>query len=142
MLVSVVEIVKGPNGAVASVARLYAIDYETEESRAGGVYGSLSQNTLNFFDGLVNRELSPIIDVLGDQLLNGLEPGIVKGTPQVMNSIAHHEREVIENSDVQSMRESLCTVLRVELNNGSAGFMKSADACFDIANVCVSPVDF
>lgn len=54
-----------PDGGIPSVARLYLVNDECEEVRAGSVYVSLSQCALMFFDGFVDREFGPIVDIGG-----------------------------------------------------------------------------
>jgi hypothetical protein len=142
MFVSIVEIVNGPNGVIPSLARLYVVNHEIEQTPTSGVYVSLFQHTLKFFEGFANGKFSPIIDVSGNQLLNRLQPRIVEGASEVVDSISNHEGEIIENGDIiKSMYQSLCTILRVNLNDSGISLMKRKDASFDVANVYIGPIN-
>jgi hypothetical protein len=67
---------------------------------------------------------------------------IVEGASEVVDSISNHEGEIIENGDIiKSMYQSLCTILRVNLNDSGISLMKRKDASFDVANVYIGPIN-
>ena len=140
MFVSVVETVHGPDGVIPSLARLYLVNHEIEESRTGSVYVSLSKLTLYFFDGFVDGELGAATDVGGHQPLNCLQPRVIESASQIVNSIANQKSQVIKSGVLQNMFQSLCVELRVILDMNSCTVLKTGNSPFDIANVYIGPV--
>jgi hypothetical protein len=78
MFISDVQIVNGPNGEIPSLARLYRVEHEPKEIRAGNVYLSLREASFQLFDGLPDGKFGPIIDCSGNQPFDRLEPSIVQ----------------------------------------------------------------
>lgn len=143
VLISVVEIVNGPNGVIPSLARLYRVEHEPKEGRADSVYMSMRQKTFHFFDGLADGEFRPVINKRGSTLLDGFQPSIVESAFKVMDSITNHESEVIEGIDIaKSVCESLSSILRVNLNSTGISFIKRDDARFDVQDVFIGPINF
>ena len=141
VFVPVCEAVNGPDGGISSVARLYPVNDECEEVRAGSVYVSLSQCALKFFDGFVDREFGPIADIGGSELFNRLEPSVIEGAIQIVDGVSSDESDLVETRFVKSMGESLGSMLRVSLDNSSIGLFKSVDAPLDISDVYIGPFD-
>ncbi len=94
--------VNGPDSGIPSVARLYLVNDECEEVRAGSVYVSLSQCVLKFFDGFVDREFGSIADIGGSELLNRLEPSVIEGAIQIVDGVSSDESDLVETRSLSS----------------------------------------
>jgi hypothetical protein len=73
--------------------------------------------------------------------VNRLEPRVIEGAIQIVDSVSSDESDLVETRFVKSMSESLGSVLRVNFNNSSIGLFKSVDAPFDISDGYIGPFD-
>lgn len=147
MFVGTVQSVYGPNGMIPSAIRVYLVEEETAESGAevmecGPIFARVFEPTFKFFDGLAHGELGLVSNKGGNHPLNCLEPGIVQGAIKVVNSVSHHKGELLESRRIcELMYEAFCPRVRVNLNDGGICVMKRDDACFNIADMLIGPLD-
>ena len=148
MFVDVVQNVYGPNGVIPSAIRAYLVKEEFTQVGAKfmdrGVFISRSlEPTFKFFELFSNGKLGALTKDGGNQPLSRFEPRIVQSAIEIVENISDHEGEVEERLRIcELMYKSFCSELRVNLNSGGIGIMKRSDACFDIADVSIGPIDF
>ncbi len=143
VFVSVCEAVSGPDGCIPSLVRLYLVNDEIEEGGGGNVdlYVSTSKLSLKFWGGPVDRELGIVSNESRSESLDSFEPSVIKGACQVVDGISNHKRNMIESGFIQRVGQSLCTMLRVYLNESSVSVFKSFDAPFEVSNMYIGPVE-
>jgi hypothetical protein len=142
MFVTIVKAVHGPKGVIPSLARLYFVDHEGIESGAGSIYVSLFQHTLYLFYGLMNGKFGTVINVRGSEALDCLQPSVINGAREVVNSVSDQESQVVKCGIFQNIFDSVCSKLRVNLDAASCTLLKACDAPLDAPNVYIGPVHF
>ena len=145
MFVDVVQNVYRPNGVIPSAIRAYLVKEEVAEFGAEamnyGRFARVFEPTFKFFDGLAHREFGAFSKNRGYPL-DRLSPSVVQSTIKVVDSISQQECEIIECRRIcELMYKAFGSGLRVNLNSGSITFMKSENACFDIADMTIGPLN-
>ena len=142
MFISNVEIVDGPNGLIPSIARFYRVEHKPIQIRGGNIYASLRHPSFKFFNGLADREFCPIIDKGWNQSLDSLQPGIVEGAIEIVDSIPEHQRNIVEGRSIaEIVYQEFVSCMRINVDSGSVSFVKFGDAEFDVLDVLLGPVN-
>jgi hypothetical protein len=138
--------VYGPDGPIPSTVRAYVVQDEIKEFRAedlntGMLFAGIVEPTFKLFIGFPRGKFCAV--KLGDHQRNRLEPCIVQSAIKVVDGISKDEGEIIEKRRIcELMYQDFCSKVRVDFNSGSIGLKKRSDACFDIADMLVGPLDF
>jgi hypothetical protein len=142
MFISDVKVVNGPNGLIPSIARLYLVEHKSKQIRGSSVYASLRHPSFKFFEDFANRELGPVINEGGNQSVDGLEPGIVEGAIQIMDSVPEQQGDIVEGGSIaESVGEDFPSRFRININSSCVRFMQAGDSCVDIRDVLIGPFD-
>jgi hypothetical protein len=147
MFVDVVQNVYGPNGSIPSAVRAYLVEDEIAQIGAEDMNWSVFlsravEPTFKFFVGFMHGQFGAMIDERRDDPFNGIRPRIVQRTVKVVDSVSHQNSKIIECRRIcELMYKSFCTELRMYLNPGGITFMKRENACFDITDMSVGPLN-
>lgn len=147
MFVGVVQNVYGPDGVIPSAIRTYLVEEETREFGAEvancGLFAGLFEPTFKLLVGLTNGEFGAGLTKSRKRLFNRLEPCIVQSAVKIVDNISQYKGDFIESRRVcELMYKAFGSELRVNLNPGSIGFLKRENACFDVCDMLIGPLDF
>jgi hypothetical protein len=142
MLIPVTEIVNSPQGNIPSIVRLYFVEHEPVQVRAGNVYFSIRKPSFHFFGGLPHREFGPIINERRNQFLDCDQPSIVEGAFKVVECVSNHQGNVIEGMNIdESVFKELTSGCRIGIDSSSVSIVQQRNSSFDVRDVLIGPLN-
>jgi hypothetical protein len=143
MFVSDVKTAYGPNGMIPSRVGLYLAHDHPEQISGNSIYSVPAKRGFKGIACGIDREFREFTHGAGCELCNGLNPSVVEGALQIMESVPSDQGESsLPLSIPNIVLNDLVSKLRINLNGADITLLQQADLSIQPVDVMLGPFNF